>query len=427
MNEPVDRGRPVPHRSAPETNSPARSLWVSLPGEVARRFRPHADNLGKKILQAIQREVPEYAKPLEGGFGSVIIKAIEEAVIGSIDSIGGKPFTQHKWGELFREVGRGVHKGGGSLDSLQASYRVGGQAAWRYIAAWGQRTGMPTPMLCVCAEAIFAVIEEISAYSVEGYTVAQNQAAGTLERRRRRLLELVLATPPSSPQSIVAAANAAGWKIPDAVHPVALECLDDDQHESDVVPALPVHPDVLVDLEGTRPCLLSANLERDLRLLRPALSGWRLAVGPRVRPADAAISLRWACRTLELVRQGVIDAAPVVHSTEHLSTVWLMHDDFLLAELTRKALGPLTGLTAKQQLRLGETLMAWLEWRGSTLEIAEVLKVHPQTVRYRLNQLTELFGDRLNDPADRLDMQLALHAHRLRGTRPVDVPDTTPA
>ncbi|MFJ1767175.1 helix-turn-helix domain-containing protein [Amycolatopsis sp. NPDC088138] len=402
-----------------ETGSQARTLWVSLPGEVARRFRPHADNLGKKILEAIQREVPEYAKPLEGGFGTVIIKAIEEAVIGSIDSIGGRPPGRHKWDELFREVGRGVHKGGGSLDSLQASYRVGGQAAWRYIAAWGQRTGMPTPMLCVCAEAIFAVIEEISSYSVEGYTVAQTQAAGTLERRRRRLLDLLLATPPSPPKTVAATAEAAGWPLPERVNAVALQSPADRHHDDEPGPSLPA--DVLVDLESTQPCLLSANLERDLRLLQPALRGWHLAVGPRVPLADAATSLRWASRTLQLVREGVIDPAPVVHSADHLSTVWLMHDDFLLAELTRTALGPFTGLTAKQQDRLGETLMAWLEGRGSTPEIAEVLKVHPQTVRYRLNQLTELFGDRLNDPAQRLDMQLALHAHRLRGTRPLDV------
>jgi DNA-binding CsgD family transcriptional regulator len=413
MNEPAERGRP-----APEAGSQARTLWVSLPGEVARRFRPHADNLGKKILEAIQREVPEYAKPLEGGFGTVIIKAIEEAVIGSIDSIGGKASTQDKWADLFREVGRGVHKGGGSLDSLQASYRVGGQAAWRYIAAWGQRTGMPTPMLCVCAEAIFAVIEEISSYSVEGYTVAHTKAAGTLERRRRRLLELILATPPSSPQSIAATAKAAEWKLPEQVNAVALES-PDDQHGD--LQGLPLHADVLVDLESTRPCLVSANLERDLRLLQPTLRGWHLAVGPRVPLADAATSLSWACRTLQLMRQRIIAPGPVVHSTDHLSTLWLMHDDFLLTELSRKVLGPLVGLTAKQQERLGETLMAWLESRGSTPEIAEVLKIHPQTVRYRLNQLTELFGDHLNDPAQRLDMQLALHAHRLRGTRPVDV------
>jgi hypothetical protein len=416
---------PAPHEGAPEAGSQARTLWVSLPGEVARRFRPHADNLGKKILEAIQREVPEYAKPLEGGFGAVIIKAIEEAVIGSIDSIGGKPFTQDKWGELFREVGRGVHKGGGSLNSLQASYRVGGQAAWRYIAAWGRRTGMPTPMLCVCAEAIFAVIEEISAYSVEGYTVAQTRAAGTLERRRRRLLELLLAKPPSAPQSIAAAAKAAGWTIPESVSAVALECLG--EHEGDVAPTLPVPAGVLVDLESAQPCFVSANLERDLRLLRPALRGWRVVAGPRVPPADAATSLRWACRTLRLVRDGIIAGRPVVHTGDHLGTVWLMHDDFLLAELTRRALGPLAGLTAKQQERLGETLLAWLEQRGSTPEIAEVLQIHPQTVRYRFNQLSELFGDRLNDPAARLDMQLALHAHRLRGTRPADVTGAAPA
>jgi DNA-binding PucR family transcriptional regulator len=49
-----------------------------------------------------------------------------------------------------------------------------------------------------------------------------------------------------------------------------------------------------------------------------------------------------------------------------------------------------------------------------------MLKIHPQTVRYRLNQLVEMFGSSLNDPADRLEMQIVLHAHRLRGTRPLD-------
>ncbi|MBB4683860.1 helix-turn-helix domain-containing protein [Amycolatopsis jiangsuensis] len=412
MHEPADRE----HREAPGTGIPAQRLWVSLPGDLARRFRPHAGNLGKEILRAIQREVPEYAKPLEGAFGAVIIKAIGEAVIGSIDSIDGRPSTQDNWGELFRDLGRGVQKGGGSLDSLQASYRVGGQAAWRYVAGWGQRTGMPIPLLCVCAEAIFAVIEEISSYSVEGYTVAQTSAAGALERRRRRLLELLLATPPSSPQGIADAADAAGWRLPEWVNAVALA--PPGEQQADELPPAGLPADVLVDLESTQPCVVSPDPESDLRQLRPALPGWHLAVGPRVRPADTATSLKWACRTLRLARRGVIDARPVADSAEHLSTVWLMHDDFLLAELTRRALGPMTGLTTKQREKLGETLLAWLEWAGSTPEIAKTLRIHPQTVRYRVHQLTELFGDRLHDPAARLDIQLALHAHRLRGTWP---------
>jgi DNA-binding PucR family transcriptional regulator len=40
--------------------------------------------------------------------------------------------------------------------------------------------------------------------------------------------------------------------------------------------------------------------------------------------------------------------------------------------------------------------------------VAEDLHVHPQTVRYRLNQLRERFGPTLNDPAQRASLLLAL-------------------
>jgi DNA-binding PucR family transcriptional regulator len=36
--------------------------------------------------------------------------------------------------------------------------------------------------------------------------------------------------------------------------------------------------------------------------------------------------------------------------------------------------------------------------------------VHPQTVRYRMGQLRELFGDRLDDPQRVLELTLALGA-----------------
>ena len=36
--------------------------------------------------------------------------------------------------------------------------------------------------------------------------------------------------------------------------------------------------------------------------------------------------------------------------------------------------------------------------------------MHPQTVRYRMGQLRELFGDRLDDPQTVLELTLALGA-----------------
>ncbi|MEU4520568.1 helix-turn-helix domain-containing protein [Amycolatopsis sp. NPDC024027] len=401
----------IPH---PRGTGRARQLWCSLPTELGRRFRPHADQLARRILEEVQRAVPEYAKPLEGEFGKMIVLAIEQAVLGCIDSIEDLASTQDIGAKLFVEVGKRVHHDGGSLNSLQAAYRAGGRAAWHYIAELGQAHRFPAAVLCVGAEAVFAYVDEISSYSVEGYTLAQAMASGTLERRRRRLFELLLATPPTSPATLATMAKAAQWTVPEWVTVVAL----DPRTERHPPPSPRLADDVLLDLDGPEPCLLTPNPDRDLRGLEGRLPGWRAAIGPRVRPADAATSLLWARRTLDLLRRGLAGDGPVTHTADHLATHWLLLDRFLLDELSAKALAPFAGLTVKQQTRLAETLLSWLEHNGNTPEIAQALRIHPQTVRYRVSQLSELFGDRLADPAKRLEIQMALCAHRLLGTRP---------
>lgn len=401
----------IPH---PRGGARAQQLWCSLPTELAGRFRLHADPLARRILEEVQRAVPEYAKPLEGEFGKMIVLAIEQAVFSCIDSIENPASTQDDWPKLFVEVGKRVHHDGGSLNSLQAAYRAGGRAAWRYVAELGQAHRFPAAVLCVGAEAIFAYVEEISSYSVEGYTLAQAMATGTLERRRRRLFELLLATPPASPATLATLAKAAQWAIPEWVAVIALE----PRTEAHPPPTPQLAGDVLLDLEGPEPCLLTPNPDRDLRGLEGRLPGWRAAVGPRVRPADAATSLLWARRTLDLIRRGLAGDQPVTHTADHLATHWLLIDRFLLDELSAKVLAPFAGLTPKQQTRLAETLLSWLEHNGNTPEIAQALRIHPQTVRYRVSQLSDLFGDRLADPAKRLEIQMALRAHRLLGTRP---------
>lgn len=57
---------------------------------------------------------------------------------------------------------------------------------------------------------------------------------------------------------------------------------------------------------------------------------------------------------------------------------------------------------------LTETPWAWLLHRGRRDDIATVLFIHPQTVRYRMGQLRELYGDRLNDPEGVLAATVAL-------------------
>jgi DNA-binding PucR family transcriptional regulator len=91
----------------------------------------------------------------------------------------------------------------------------------------------------------------------------------------------------------------------------------------------------------------------------------------------------------------------------------LLADAELARLLSGQVLAPLRGLRPEQADRLAETLLAWLESADNAGAAASRLHVHPQTVRYRLRQLTELFGDGLNDPDARFALQVALRVRRL--------------
>lgn len=100
----------------------------------------------------------------------------------------------------------------------------------------------------------------------------------------------------------------------------------------------------------------------------------------------------------------------LVVAVEHLPALLLAAEPALAADLARSRLAPLDGLAAGPRERLVETLRAWLDRPGQVQAVAAELDVHPQTVRYRLKQLRELFGERLEDPEARFELALALRA-----------------
>jgi DNA-binding PucR family transcriptional regulator len=88
----------------------------------------------------------------------------------------------------------------------------------------------------------------------------------------------------------------------------------------------------------------------------------------------------------------------------------LTADAELADELAAHRLAPLDALPARTAGRLADTLRAWLDRPGQVQAVAATIGVHPQTVRYRMRQLRELFGPRLDDPEGRFELGLALRA-----------------
>ncbi len=116
------------------------------------------------------------------------------------------------------------------------------------------------------------------------------------------------------------------------------------------------------------------------------------------------------------VRDLINPGGPGALDTEaHLASLLIQSDSEALVDLRQRALEPLSELRQNTAERLEQTLRSWLLHQGRRDEVAAELFVHPQTVRYRMTQLRELFGDRLQDPEAVLEIVIALGGRRATG------------
>jgi DNA-binding PucR family transcriptional regulator len=148
-----------------------------------------------------------------------------------------------------------------------------------------------------------------------------------------------------------------------------------------------------------------------LHLLR-VLDGRHAVVGPARPWTSARDSFDRAVRTLTL-----LDArpGPPVDTETHLADLVVSADAAALTDLRNRVLAPLAGLRRTTRERLEETLRSWLLHLGRRDEVAADLHVHAQTVRYRMGQLREVYGDRLDDPETVRELVVALRHPRVAG------------
>ncbi|HZG49411.1 MAG TPA: hypothetical protein VEY90_07815, partial [Thermoleophilaceae bacterium] len=196
--------------------------WRGLPPSAAAVIEPELGPVTDEILVTIAREVPEYARPLEGAFGRAVRTGVSEALRQFVALVRDPAAGRGQGREVYVALGRGELRQGRTLDALQSAYRVGARVAWRRFAAAAARAGLEVDVLSLLAESIFAYIEEISADSVEGYSEEQAQLEGERRRRRRELVALLLREPPAGELDLRTAADAAGWALPRSA--AALAC-----------------------------------------------------------------------------------------------------------------------------------------------------------------------------------------------------------
>jgi hypothetical protein len=390
----------------------AAVAWPSVPPGVADSLLPGLDSVAKEIIEAIRCGVPEYAQPFDDSYAKILRQAVWYSVHQFVERIADPAAPCEETTKLFLDIGRIEATEGRSLEALQTALRLGARVAWQRLHERAQQDRLDIEVFAHVGEAIFLYLDELSTTCSAGYAQAKAELVGERERRRSRLLDLIVADPPAAPAAVADLARAADWALPRKVAVVALATRARDSVRP--VPSLP--PDVLIDLSGRDPFLLMPDPDGPGRagLLERGLRGWSAAVGPAVPLGLASRSLRWARQALSLAQRGITDGTGgLVWCTEHMSTLVILSDEELVRALGGRVLAPLRRLRPDQQDRLAETLLAWLQSADNAGAAAHLLHVHPQTVRYRLRQIAELFGDALQDTGARLELLIALQARQL--------------
>ncbi|WP_261556928.1 helix-turn-helix domain-containing protein [Frankia tisae] len=444
-----------------------------FPAGLPETLAAEVDSLGEEIMAAIAREVPAYARPLEGGFGRGVRRGVAEALHRFLTVVEAGPHCAPDLAasrEVYVRLGRGEVHSGRSLDNLLSAYRVGARVSWRRLGEAAVRHGgVDAAGLVSLAEMMFAYIDGISAASAEGYAAEQFAAGGERERLLDRIGEMLLTGAPAD--AVARVAEAASVRLPRRLAAVLIPARPEPQPvagrepaASVVIPAglvpaglipaglvpaglipaglvpaglIPAGlvPAGLVPAGSapgrTEPFLLPADCPRAVQgqdtwlfmgaaergparaALAKRLAGLAAVVGPAVPWGQAKASAaraRFARDARSAGRLAGAVAADPLFTDEHLSALVLARDPGLVTDLATRLLAPLDGLPSRTRERLAETLLHWLSLRGQRGLIAERLHIHPQTVRYRVNQLRELFGPCLEDPDVRFDLELVLRA-----------------
>jgi hypothetical protein len=357
-----------------------------------------------EIVETIGREVTGYAMPLEGSFGRGVRLGVTEALRQFVDLVRDPDADRGPSRSVYVSLGRGEFESGRALDSLQAAYRVGARIAWRRIAAASLAADLDGKTLSLLAESIFVYINELSADSTEGYAEAQSEGLGEKLRRERQLVAALLRYPPVTDSEIESLAVAVAWQTP--IRASTLSCHERDLAE--ITRFLPIEViSAMVDATGCIVIPDAAGPGR-LRLLRKAVGDRPAALGPEMVLGELRTSWRLAKSTLRAIEAGAVRSAGLARADEHLADLALFESRDLISRLGRSRLAPLEGLTPNARARMAETTTAWLDHRGNAAEMARALHIHPQTARYRVARLRELFGDSLDDPRSRFELELAL-------------------
>ena len=382
------------------------AMALRLPGEIATQMRADMAGVAELVIAAVISEVPSYRDPFQGQMGRTIEIAVKVALDGFLDLASRREGIDA--GEQIETVmeaayalGRGEARSGRTMDALAQAYRVGARVAWREMSAAAVKSGVEATMLGRLAELVFAYIDELSDASVSGHA-DELATSGRLRQRRLERLATRLVEG-ASEADLDAAAERADWEPPPTLTAVVLPEARFRALRNRVDPKALHVPEEVIAQEfdsGLVVLLVPVGAGRSRTAMLRVLTEGDAVVGPPRPWAEVRGSYLRVVQAHQLGLSGDTDL--------HLAALVTGADAGARDDLRNRVLAPLSQVSATSRAKLTETLRAWLLHQGRRDDVAGALFVHPQTVRYRVGQLRELYGEKLTDPEFVRDAVIAL-------------------
>jgi DNA-directed RNA polymerase specialized sigma24 family protein len=307
------------------------------------------------------------------------------------------------------------------LAMLGEFYRVGLRVLWEAVLQASAEECVPTEEIPGAVSAVWR-LQDVWVHSMtDAYHKESRETILSRERERSALVGAVLAGRVQDPEELRNVAEAlwlphdsryvvAAVEVPGAGQQEKIRVVENRLSRAGIASAWRLLPDGQAVVAG----IAAVGGAAGLQALTEVLAGaWehRVGVSPQF---DTLESARRALRFAKLAMAGAPrGSGDVTVFDQALVAVVAASAPDVLAEVAQAVLGSLNRLPDEEREVLVGTLRTWLACGGSTEATAKALFCHPNTVRYRLNRVTEHTGRSLTDPQAVTELSLALQADRL--------------
>lgn len=378
---------------------------------LAERLLPRADELGTLLRDTLQAKDQRYATT-DLIAADELLRSCRDNMLRSLQSLADQVPPGVDVFDAAQTTARRRADAGFPLESLLHAYRLGTEVLWAALLDEA-RTHAPDMLddLLDSAAQVMQLIDLMSTAATDEYRTRELEAKRRDIEHRQAILDGLLEGRAADPGF---AAEAMRILEVTAHTRIAVVVIRHRRTAGGPPPA----PGAALAAAGFRSewrlradreigvvDLGQSTIAQLVERLSAIIDGWAGVSQETVGLADVLTEFRMA----ELVLATLpADRPGVAALTERLPEVLVAANRSIAARIRSRALGDLLSVPLDKQESLLETLDHWFASNRSTSETALKMHCHRNTVVYRLKQIEELTGCRLDDGRDQMLLRLAL-------------------